>query len=517
MSSKSKVTRIALIVALGGFLMGFDASVISGVNKFVQIEFQLTDIQLGFSVSSLTIVAALAMMASGPLGDRFGRRYMLRYCAVIFAISAIGSAFASSFLSFLLFRMLGGIGVGASLILAPMYIAEVAPANSRGKLVSFNQLNIVIGITAAFFSNYYILSLAGSEAEWVRYLRIEKYNWRWMLGIEAIPAILYFFGLFTVPKSPRWLIVQGKEKLATQVMSKFYSAEEARREIQEITNSIRKTTNTTNASYFEIFKPAMRLVLTIGLVVSVLQQITGINAVFFYAPMIFEQSGIGTNASFVQAVLVGITNLIFTIIAIAVIDRLGRKPLLTLGVGGIVIFMGLLAYGFHSSSYKLEKESLSQFPDGIASSLTKIVGVSYENDIAYKKALNETLGLEKAKIYEAELIKVAIGLNPNLILIGILGFVACFAVSLGPVMWVLFSELFPSRIRGIAISFVGFINSVVSALVQFIFPWELSHLGSATTFLIYGIFALIGLILVIKIIPETKGRSLEKLEKELVG
>jgi MFS family permease len=338
-----------------------------------------------------------------------------------------------------------------------------------------------------------------------------------MLGIEAIPAILYFFGLFTVPKSPRWLIVQGKEKLATQVMSKFYSAEEARREIQEITNSIRKTTSTTNASYFEIFKPAMRLVLTIGLVVSVLQQITGINAVFFYAPMIFEQSGIGTNASFVQAVLVGITNLIFTIIAIAVIDRLGRKPLLTLGVGGIVIFMGLLAYGFHSSSYKLEKESLSQFPDGIASSLTKIVGVSYENDIAYKKALNETLGLEKAKIYEAELIKVAIGLNPNLILIGILGFVACFAVSLGPVMWVLFSELFPSRIRGIAISFVGFINSVVSALVQFIFPWELSHLGSATTFLIYGIFALIGLILVVKIIPETKGRSLEKLEKELVG
>jgi SP family arabinose:H+ symporter-like MFS transporter len=201
--------RIALIVALGGFLMGFDASVISGVNKFVQIDFNLTDIELGFSVSSLTIVAALAMMVSGPLSDRFGRRVLLRACAVVFAISAIGSALAPNFLLFLIFRMLGGIGVGASLILAPMYIAEIAPPEQRGQLVSFNQLNIVIGITVAFFSNYFILSLGDSDASWVQTYGIAENNWRWMLGVEALPAVLYFLGLIWVPRSPRWLIMKG--------------------------------------------------------------------------------------------------------------------------------------------------------------------------------------------------------------------------------------------------------------------------------------------------------------------
>jgi MFS transporter, SP family, arabinose:H+ symporter len=186
-------TRIALIVALGGFLMGFDASVISGVNKFIQIDFNLTDLELGFSVSSLTIVAALAMMVSGPLSDRFGRKVVLKVCAIVFTISAVGSAMAPNFILFLIFRVLGGIGVGASLILAPMYIAEIAPPAQRGRLVSFNQLNIVLGISAAFFSNYYILSLGDSNADWVQSLGIAEHNWRWMLGVEALPAVLYFF------------------------------------------------------------------------------------------------------------------------------------------------------------------------------------------------------------------------------------------------------------------------------------------------------------------------------------
>ncbi|WP_438964392.1 MFS transporter, partial [Winogradskyella sp.] len=189
MNNQSLYTiRIALTVALGGFLMGFDASVISGVNKFIQIDFNLTDIELGFSVSSLTIIAALAMMISGPLSDRFGRRIMLKVCAIVFTISAVGSALASNFSLFLIFRMLGGFGVGASLILAPMYIAEIAPPVQRGRLVSFNQLNIVLGITIAFFSNYYILSLGDSDASWVQSLGIVENNWRWMLGVEALPA-----------------------------------------------------------------------------------------------------------------------------------------------------------------------------------------------------------------------------------------------------------------------------------------------------------------------------------------
>ncbi|BFP41858.1 sugar porter family MFS transporter [Flavobacteriaceae bacterium GF1] len=509
--------RIALIVALGGFLMGFDASVISGVNKFVQIDFNLTDLELGFSVSSLTIVAALAMMISGPLSDRFGRRTILKTCAVVFTVSAIGSALAPNFLSFLIFRMLGGVGVGASLILAPMYIAEISPPEQRGRLVSFNQLNIVLGITIAFFSNYFILSLGDSDANWVRALGIAENNWRWMLGVEALPAVLYFFGLLSVPRSPRWLLMKELVKEAKTVLRKFSSEEQAEKDIKAVTASLENDRNKNKVSLAELFRPAMRLVITIGVVIAVLQQITGINSVFFYAPMIFEQSGIGTDASFIQAILVGVTNLIFTILAMVLIDKLGRKPLLAFGVAGIGVFMVLLAYGFNSATYRLTQEQINTLPDTeLREELSILVGKSFENDVQYKNELKSVLGTERAKQHESELITAAIDMNPSLILIGIIGFVACFAISLGPVMWVLFSELFPLKIRGVAISFVGFVNSAVSAGVQFIFPWELSTIGSALTFLLYGLFAFVGLIFIIRVIPETKGKSLEELEAQLV-
>lgn len=518
MNNQSLYTiRIALIVALGGFLMGFDASVISGVNKFIQIDFNLTDIELGFSVSSLTIIAALAMMISGPLSDRFGRRIMLKVCAIVFTISAVGSALASNFSLFLIFRMLGGFGVGASLILAPMYIAEIAPPAQRGRLVSFNQLNIVLGITIAFFSNYYILSLGDSDASWVQSLGIVENNWRWMLGVEALPAILYFFGLLTVPRSPRWLVMKNHLVEAKGVLQKFYIDEQAEKDMVAIQDSLETDKNKKKVSVMEIFKPAMRLVITIGLVVGILQQITGINSVFFYAPMIFEQSGIGTDASFIQAILVGVTNLVFTILAMLLIDKLGRKPLLTFGVAGIGVFMVLLAYGFNSATYSLDSEKINQLSNTeLREELSVLAGKSFKNDVAYKNELKSLLGPERAKQNESELITAAISMNPSLILIGILGFVACFAISLGPVMWVLFSELFPLRIRGVAISFVGFVNSAVSAGVQFIFPWELSTIGSSMTFLIYGLFAFASLIFIIRVIPETKGKSLEELEAQLV-
>ena len=511
------IVRVALIVALGGFLMGFDASVISGVNKFVQIDFNLTDLELGFSVSSLTIIAALAMMVSGPLSDRFGRRLMLKLCAVVFTISAVGSAMAPNFSLFLMFRMLGGIGVGASLILAPMYIAEIAPPKQRGKLVSFNQLNIVLGITVAFFSNYYILSLGNSDASWVDSLGIAENNWRWMLGVEAFPAVLYFFGLLTVPRSPRWLIMKDKMSEAKRVLLKFYAKHQAEKDIKAVVDALESGQNQDKSSVRELFKPALRLVITIGLVVGILQQITGINSVFFYAPMIFEQSGIGTDASFIQAILVGITNLVFTILAMLLIDRLGRKPLLAFGVAGIGIFMCILAYGFNSATYRLTDEKISQLTDtALRTEISVLAGQSFDNDVQYKNELKTLLGKEKAKQYESELITAAITMNPTLILIGIIGFVACFAISLGPVMWVLFSELFPLKVRGIAISFVGFVNSAVSAGVQFIFPWELSTIGSSLTFLIYGLFAFAGLVFIIRVIPETKGKSLEELETQLL-
>ena len=518
MSAKQLYTfRIALIVALGGFLMGFDASVISGVVKFIEIEFNLTKLELGWSVSSLTLTATLAMMVSGPLSDRIGRKKVLTYAAVLFAVSAIASAIAPNFLFLVIARMIGGFGVGAALIIAPMYIAEISPPKMRGQLVSFNQLNIVIGISTAFFTNYLILQLGQSNAGWSEALGFDRWNWRWMLGLETLPAVLYFFGLFAVPRSPRWLVMKGREEEARSVFHKVVEPQEADEQIAAVQDSLKSDEKEEKVPLKELFMPAMRLVLTIGVVVAVLQQITGINSVFFYAPMIFEQSGIGTDASFVQAILVGLTNLVFTIVAILFIDRFGRKPLLTYGVAGIAIAMFLLAYGFSTATYNLSSEKLAEVSSEI--DLTKLSLLSdqtFTDDVSFKSALKEALGETEAQKYESELITAAISMDPTLILVGILGFVASFAFSIGPVMWVLFSELFPLKVRGLAISFAGFVNSGVSFLVQLIFPWELATLGSSTTFLIYGLFAAIGFVFILKVVPETKGKSLEELEKILI-
>lgn len=511
------IVRVSLIVALGGFLMGFDASVISGVIGFIEPQFDLTKIQLGFAVSSLTLTSTLAMMTAGPISDAVGRKKVLVAAAILYAVSAIGSALAPNFTILVIARMIGGFGVGASLILAPMYIAEISPPDLRGRMVSFNQLNIVIGISVAFFTNYLILQLGKSDAAWAQSLGFAAYNWRWMLGLETLPAVLYFFGLFLVPESPRWLIMKGREEEALGTMIKASGEVQARQDIADVKKSIASEGGGDTASLWELFKPAMKLVIAIGLVIGILQQITGINSVFFYAPMIFEQSGIGTDASFMQAILVGIINLVFTIVAISLIDKLGRKPLLVIGVAGIAVFMGLLAYGFNSATYTLTEATVVELPADIdRAQLATLQGQTFQNDVSYKNALRETLGEDILKQYESPLITAAISMNAWLILIGILGFVASFAISVGPVMWVLFSELFPNRIRGIAISFVGFVNSVVSFLVQLVFPWELATLGSAGTFLIYGLFAVLGLVFIIAVVPETKGRSLEELEKLLV-
>jgi len=456
-SSTRYLTSTALIVALGGFLMGFDVSVISGVVRFVELEFELSPLQLGWVVSSLSLTAAVGMLASGPLSDRLGRRPVLQIAAVLFAVSAIASAVAPDYFTLVVARMLGGFGVGAALIVAPMYIAEMSPPASRGRFVSFNQLNIVVGISAAFFSNYLILTLGESGAAWTEALRLGEWNWRWMLGIETLPAVAYLFALSLVPESPRWLAMRGRDEEATKVLGRVAGAD-AGAVLREVKESIAAEARLGQTSWRALLHPSLRLVMTIGIVVGILQQISGINAVFFYAPMIFEQSGIGANAAFMQAALVGLVNLVFTVVAMAVIDRFGRRPLLIFGLSGIAACMLLLAWAFGAGD----------------------------------------------------------GANPRLILVAIMGFVASFAVSLGPVMWVLFSELFPNRVRGVAISFVGLVNSATAFLVTLVFPWQLQSLGSATTFLLYGLFALAGLAFVLRVIPETKGRSLEELEAVLV-
>ena len=258
----------------------------------------------------------------------------------------------------------------------------------------------------------------------------------------------------------------------------------------------------------------MRLILVIGLVVGVSQQITGVNAVYFYAPSIFEQSGIGQDAAFSQAIWVGIINVVFTIIAMLLIDKLGRKPLMLIGLAGVVISMSIAAYGFHQATYQLTNQSVAKLTnERVQENVAPMIGMTYQSDLAFKKALNDSLGAEVARQYQAELIQAAANINPLLIMIGILGFVASFAVSLGPVMWVLLAEIFPNHLRGVGIAFVGLVNSAVSFTVQFVFPWELANIGTALTFLIYGVFAVIGFALVYKLLPETKGKSLEELEQ----
>lgn len=508
---------ISLIVALGGFLMGFDASVISGVVKFIEPEFSLSKIELGWAVSSLTLTATLAMLIAGPLSNRYGRKKILSLAALLYTLSALLSAIAPSFVFLVIARMLGGFGVGASLIIAPMYIAEMSPARVRGILVSFNQLNIVIGISTAFFTNYAILRLGQFDAGWVQKLGIGIYNWRWMLGLEALPAIIYFISLLFVPRSPRWLIMKNRIEEAIPVMKKVLGEEFSNREIDSIKQSVASDNNKEKASIKTLFQPALKQVLIIGVVLAVLQQITGINSIFFYAPMIFEQSGIGTDTAFSQAILVGLTNLCFTIIAMILIDKIGRKPLLSFGVAGIAISMLIIAYGFNSATYKISDKTIASLSEEInVDKLNAIKDIDFNNDVQFKKSLIETLGYKHFKKHETEILAKSILINSVLILIAILSFVASFAVSIGPVMWVLFSELFPNIIRAIAISFVGFINSIVSFLVQLVFPWELSNLGTAPTFFIYGIFAAIGLIFILTKVPETKGKTLEELQKILV-
>jgi len=514
------MTRLALIISLGGFLFGFDASVISGAIRFLVPEFGLSDLALGWVVASLTFTSTLAMMVAGPLSDRVGRKKLLLIIAFLYAFSALFSALAPTYGILVAARMLGGLAVGASLIIAPMYIAELSPPEHRGRMVSINQLNIVLGFSAAYFSNYFLLNASGSGAEWVQSLGIDTATWRWMLGVELLPALAYFGTLFSVPESPRWLVMKGREPEAATVIETLSSASEAKAQIAAIQKSVqaKDAGEPLGQKLKRLFRPTLRKVLWVAVIVGILQQLTGVNAIFFYAPFIFEQSGIGSNAAFSQAIYIGLLNIIFTLIAMSLIDRIGRKPLLLVGLLGIALSMGLVSYGFQQATYELTSEAVIDLPEGLdREALQGVTDVRYEDDLAFKAALKVALGRTAYVANEAVILQSAAKINPTLILLGILGFVAFFAVSLGPVMWVLFSELFPNYIRAVAVSFVGFINSVVSFLVQQFFPWEMANLGNATTFGLFGAFAAVGFLLVLRFLPETKSRSLEELETELIG
>lgn len=507
-----KVIFIAFVVSLGGFLFGFDAGIISGVMSYAGPEFNLSDGQMGWVVSSPSFSAMIAMLVSGRLSDIIGRKKILIVVAFLYALSALASAYATTYEMLYIARMIGGLAFGAALILAPTYIAEISSAENRGKLVSIQQLNIVLGFFAAFLSNYYFNKLNTSGDSFLT----DENVWRWMLGVEFIPAILYFVLMFFVPRSPRWLFSKGKVDEAKKVLISLHGEQLANIEIEAIDKNIKEHKKDDKVSILELLKPSLRFILIVGLVLGVLQQITGINAVYFYATSIFKQTGIGTDASFASGILLSLTTVFFTIIAIFLIDKMGRRPLLLVGIAGISISLLVCAYGFNQATYELTTKEIAQLEHIDNSKLKPFANKQYNNDIDFKNDMKLALGNQVYAKNEGTILEAATNINATLVLIGILGFIACFAFSLGPVMWVMLSELFPNRYRGLAIGVIGFVNSFISWAVQQVFPWELSNLGNSMSFLIFGVIALFGFFILLKILPETKGKSLEQIEFDLV-
>jgi SP family arabinose:H+ symporter-like MFS transporter len=447
LQGRLNIAFVALTVALGGFLLGFDATVISGVVPFIREYFSLSgaggDLKLGFAVSSLGWGAMAGNAIAGPLSDRFGRRRVLLGTALMFVLSALLAASSTTFASFVAARIIGGLAVGCAILIAPVYIAEIAPAGKRGGLVSLNQLMIVIGISASFFSNYFLLQTG-------------EHNWRYMLGVQMVPAMLYFSLLWLVPESPRWLLLKGRDADALQVLRQIGGEQQARENLRQIRESL--AIKSVSRGFRGLLDSRLRLIMTVALGLAFFQQITGINAIFYYLPTIFAEAGDGVNDAFRQAVLVGVVNVAMTVVAIWLIDRLGRKPLLIAGIAGMALALFAISWAFGQDGY-----------------------------------------------------------NARLVLIAIIGFVASFAISLGPVMWVLLSEIFPNEQRAAAISVAGFWNALVSATVTMIFPAASSTLGPGGTFLAFALFASAALLFVVLLVPETKGRTLEQLESELTS
>ncbi|NHF59523.1 sugar porter family MFS transporter [Flavobacteriaceae bacterium TP-CH-4] len=501
--NKSYTVLISLIVALGGFLLGFDSAVISGAVKGITVYFEMTEWMLGFSVGCVIFGAMAGNLMAGPLADKFGRKKVLIVVAALFTISATWSALATGYIEFITARIIGGIGIGGAILIAPVYIAEIAPPKLRGSLVSFNQLNIVIGISVAYFSNYFLVNLEGE-------------SWRWMLGVEAIPALIYFLALFTVPRSPRWLIQKlNKVQLARKILQKIGGEEYAEITISEIQRGIAKKEKKGTLS--DLFQNKYTTIMIIAFGIAFFQQITGINAIFYYAPTIFEQAGGTTDSSFLQAIVVGLTNLVFTLVAIWLIDKLGRKPLLLIGTTCMTIALVMAAVAFNNASYSFSGETLGKIDDQeMRMALSDLDGRSFEGQAALFKEVESKLTANQFLDFKRNRITNFIRINATLVLVAILLYVASFAISLGPVMWTLISEIFPSKIKGIAISVVGFFNSLISFSVTQVFPWELSNLGPTITFGIYALLSLCAILFVYKYVVETKGKTLEEVEELLI-
>ncbi|MEM0993750.1 MAG: MFS transporter [Bacteroidota bacterium] len=507
--------KYAFIVAFGGFVFGLDAALISGTVEFVSNEFGLNDIQKGLVVSAPGWGVLLALLAAGYVVDALGRKRSLQIIAAMYLISAVGSTFAPSYETLVAARFLGGLAF-TSLSLAAMYIGEIAPPHMRGKLVAMNQINIVVGLSTAYFINYLILQLSKSPAVWATDWGFTTQTWRWMLGSEILPVLLWSVMLLFIPKSPRWLVLKGKIEAARAALAKLMPQAAIETEIAAIQASLAEESS--KSSFSEqiklLFDSKLKKAIIIGITFAIVQQTTGINAILFYAPTVFSQLGLGTDAAFSQAVWVGLCSVVFTVLALLLIDRIGRRPMTLWGLLWAVLSLGICAYGFQQASYTLSPDDLASIENLDAAKLQSMIGVEYPSDVTFKAALKENLG-EQLGAFEGALIQRASDLPGTLILFGIMSFIAAFQFSVGPIMWIIFSEIFPTRIRGIAIPACALITSLVSVLIQQFFPWQLTNMGARDIFLFYAITSAVGLVALFKFLPETKNKTLEEIEAEL--
>lgn len=429
-----------IVAALGGFLFGFDTAVISGTTNALERVFTLSEFWLGFTVAIALIGTIIGSLGVGKPSDYFGRRKVMFVLAALFLISALGCAFTDNWMLFLFYRFIGGLGVGGASVISPMYIAEIAPAKSRGRLVAVQQFNVVIGILIAFLSNYLLAEAITAEA------------WRWMFGVEAIPAFLFMSLIIFVPDSPRWLVKMDRVEEARDVLTKT-GEQNVNEEINDIVESLRTATQAAGEKFFS---RKYSLPILTAMAIAMFNQLSGINAILYYAPRIFQMTGLSMDTALLQSVAIGVTNMIFTIIAMAIIDKVGRKKLLLWGSVGMVVFLGLVAQAFY-----------------------------FENFGGYA------------------------------VMFYLVGFIGCFAISSGAVIWVYISEIFPNKVRAEGQALGSFTHWTMNAVVSWSFPVMAGTLGGGNSFLFFTLMMVLQIFFVVKYMPETKGKSLEQIQKDL--
>lgn len=440
--SVAYVVLLALVAALGGLLFGYDTAVISGATGFLRLRFGLDDFWEGWTAACTLLGCMAGAGMAGALSDRFGRRKVMLLAAVLFALSAIGAALPRGLRDLIIARIVGGLGIGIASMMSPMYIAEVSPSRIRGRLVSVNQFAIIFGMLLVYFVNACIARQG--DQEWN-----VNAGWRWMFGSGVLPALLFFILLFFVPESPRWLVRRGQPDRAESILARIGGPEHARREIIEIREALSMETG----SLGQLLEPGMRRPLLIGVGLAILQQITGINIVLYYAPKIFASTGLEITSAIGDTVFVGAVNLAFTIVAIWVVDRAGRKPLLLIAAAGMGLSLALLGEAFRRQQFQ----------------------------------------------------------GPW-VLILVLTYVASFAIAMGPVVWVVIAEVFPTGIRGRAMAVATTCLWFACFMVTLTFPRMLDRFAG-NTFHIYAAMCALCFVFVAAWVPETKGKSLEEIER----